>query len=117
MVTQHLKLGERAEQQACQFLKAQGLKLIEKNWHYYTGEIDLIMQDDDDIVFVEVRYRTNINYGKPIETISQSKRKKIIKTALCYLQRKKWLNRSCRFDVVSIYQEKLEWIKHAFTAD
>lgn len=117
MATQHLSSGKQAEQQACQFLQKQGLRFIEKNWRYFTGEIDLIMQDGEDIVFVEVRYRTNQHFGSPIETITQHKRYKLIKTSLCYLQQKNWLDRNCRFDIVSLSQKKLEWVKNAFTAD
>ncbi|MDX1901460.1 MAG: YraN family protein [Gammaproteobacteria bacterium] len=111
------KQGNDAEQFACDYLQTKGLILIDKNWRYYTGEIDLIMNHDDDIVFVEVRSRSKTTHGNPIETISKQKQHKIIKTALFFLQRNNWMERNCRFDVISITHGKLEWIKNAFTLD
>ena len=102
-----------------QFLLKKGLRLLTTNYRCYYGEIDIIMQDSDDIVFVEVRGRGSNKYGSALESINKSKIKKIIKTATHFLQRKKLLYQvTSRFDVVAINQLAskwdIDWIKNAF---
>lgn len=115
-------LGQIAEREACTFLKKRGLKFITSNYQCRCGEIDLIMQDNKDIIFIEVRNRNCTDYGNALETINSRKQKKIIKTALYFLQTKNWLNKvNCRFDVIGIkyVAETLEidWIKDAFSTE
>jgi putative endonuclease len=114
--------GQIAEQQACDFLQSQGLHLLEQNYRCYCGEIDLIMQEQKSIVFVEVRSRRRTDYGNAFESVNWSKRKKLIRTATYFLQMKKWLYKvDSRFDIVAIHpvagKMKLEWIRNAFTVD
>lgn len=112
------QLGISAEQQARDFLCARGLQLITQNYRCFRGEIDLIMRDKNDVVFVEVRSRSYSTYGSPSESVTKPKQKKIITTAMHFLQRKNWLNKiNCRFDVVGIQKNEIDWIKDAFTAD
>lgn len=112
--------GKEAEQTACQFLQGRGLHLLQQNFHCYYGEIDLIMQDQEDIVFVEVRSRGRRDYGNAAESINKRKQNRLIKTATHFLQMKNWLDKkNSRFDVIAIHiveQTKLqvEWIKNAF---
>lgn len=117
----HLVFGKTAELFACQHLETKGLKLLSQNYRCYLGEIDLIMQDQDHIVFVEVRARQRTDYGNALESITEHKQKKLIRAATCFLQWKKWLYKvNSRFDVVAIHlirgEIKIEWIKNAFTA-
>lgn len=108
--------GDRAEQQACDFLMSQGLTLIDKNYRGLRGEIDLIMQDQQHLVFIEVRSRNDRGFGNPIESITLQKQQKIIFTAIAYLQEKKLFNCvNSRFDVIGITDNKIEWIKDAFS--
>jgi putative endonuclease len=116
------QLGSNAELKAGEYLEKQGLVILEQNYRCYVGEIDLIMQDQEDVVFIEVRSRAYTTYGNALESISRSKMNKIIKAATHFLQHKKWLNkRNSRFDVVAIHpiagKMQLEWIKNAFTID
>lgn len=118
--------GDFTESLACQFLENKGFKFIERNFNCRFGEIDLIMQDKDSLVFVEVRYRRNNNYGSGAETITTNKQSKLIKTASAYLQRHAKLNQyPARFDVISITGPiettnieniKFDWIENAFGA-
>lgn len=118
--------GEHTENLACQFLEEKGFKLIERNFSCRFGEIDLIMQDNDSLVFVEVRYRRSNNFGSGAETITANKQSKLIKTASAYLQQHAKLNQySARFDVVSIsgpvetsniQNITFDWIENAFGA-
>lgn len=118
-LTPKQKLGTQAEQAALQYLQQQGLRRVENNYRCKLGEIDLIMRDGKTLVFVEVRARRNNRFGLPIETVAASKQKKLIRTALYYLQQHK-LDTPCRFDVIGIDHGsepvQLQWIKNAFQA-
>ncbi|MCK4865475.1 MAG: YraN family protein [Gammaproteobacteria bacterium] len=120
------ELGEVTESLACEYLEKKGFKLLERNFNCRFGEIDLIMQDKDSLVFVEVRYRRSNNFGSGAESITAGKQSKLIKTASVYLQRHAKLNKySARFDVVSITGSidtnninniNFDWIQNAFGA-
>jgi putative endonuclease len=108
--------GIAAEKLAETFLKKQGLKLIANNYHCAYGEIDLIMQDKNTLVFIEVRLRTNSQFGSPGESITFKKQQKIIKTAQYYLQQHN-TQQDCRFDAVLLNKQNvanIEWIRNAF---
>lgn len=109
-------IGDDAEQQARTFLESRGLSYIESNFSIKQGEIDLIMRDQDYLVFIEVRWRERPHYGDSLESITPTKQRRIIKTAEYYLQQKKSLNEEdCRFDVIGFDQQgKIIWIKNAF---
>jgi putative endonuclease len=114
-----MKTGQLSEKHAAIFLKRHGLKPLTKNYSCTMGEIDLIMQDQSTLVFVEVRTRHNPNYGSALESVDFKKQQKLTKTALHYLQQKNLYNRTdCRFDVVAVsHPDKtptFEWIKNAF---
>ena len=115
----HLLLGSRAEQKACAYLVKQGLTVIGRNLRSPYGEIDLIMHEQQTIVFVEVRYRKSSKYGLAQETIGQGKQQRIIRTAQWYLQQHTGFSqRPCRFDIVAItgtgMENKFDWIRNAF---
>jgi len=114
--------GQDAEQACCQYLQQQGLKLLERNYHGRRGELDLIMLDNNTVVFVEVRYRKNNAFGGALESITASKQQKLRITAEQYLQKETRLKNG-RFDVVAMTGKvqnnsstnyTFEWIKNAF---
>lgn len=118
--------GKSAEKIACDHLTKNGLKLIETNFYSRFGEIDLIMKHKQTLVFVEVRYRSNDDYGGAAASITQSKQSKVRKTALYYMQ-KKGREFNCRIDVVAISDTgssnhidlnistlDINWIQNAF---
>lgn len=108
-------IGNKYEQLALNHLLKNNLKLIKQNFYCRLGEIDLIMQSDKNIIFVEVRYRKNNQYGHPLETINLRKQTKIKKTASYYLQQNKLLNAYCRFDAIAINDKnEINWVKNAF---
>jgi putative endonuclease len=113
--------GARAEQQALAFLQTQGLKAVSRNFGCRFGEIDLIMDDGECLVFVEVRYRRSVGFASPAETVTPAKRRRIQATASYYLQTHPTASRRpCRFDLIAICparQPPLEWIKDAFSVD
>lgn len=113
-----LQIGKKYEQIALRYLKKQGLKPIMQNYHCRLGEIDLVMEDNDTLVFVEVRFRRNLHYGNGIESITHSKIQRIMKTAEHYLMRYQEKNRCVRFDAIGIdASHKIQWIKSAFTPE
>jgi putative endonuclease len=111
--------GVKWEKNAESFLTRQGLKLLERNFSSRFGEIDLVMEDDQTIVFVEVRYRHSAQYGDGAESVTTWKQKKISCTAGWFLARNPHrAAQQCRFDVISMHpQDKdqgINWIKNAF---
>lgn len=108
--------GLDAETQVHDFLQQQGLKPLARNVHSPRGEIDLIMDDDGTVVFIEVRLRNRSDFGSGAESVTRSKQQKLIATALYFLQQNKRLEKCpARFDVVSVNnQSNMDWIKNAF---
>lgn len=108
--------GQIAEDQACEFLQKQGLKLLEKNYRCRSGEIDLIMQDKKELVFVEVRYRAKNDYGSALESVDQNKIQKLISAASHYVS-KHPADLPMRFDVIGFDASlKPNWVSNAFSA-
>ena len=110
--------GDEAENIAYHFLQKQGLILIEKNFNVRSGEVDLIMQDKKDpdtLIFIEVRYRKNQDFGGAAASVTNKKQQRIIKAALTY-QQQKAPQSSMRFDVVAVEGDNMEinWVKSAF---
>jgi len=111
--------GKQFEVLARQFLRKQGLKQFQLNFHSRFGEIDLIALDADVLVFIEVRYRKNTDHGAAAATVNFHKQQKIIRTAQHYLQKSGLTNKMpCRFDVIGISGSgdalEIQWIKNAF---
>ena len=84
-ISNRIKLGSQAEAVACQFLIEQDMQLKSSNYRTRRGEIDLIMQDADCLVFVEVKYRRTNKYGTSEESITQAKCQKVIAAAKEFL--------------------------------
>jgi putative endonuclease len=114
--------GDEGEARALSFLQSQGLTLVERNYRVARGpsargaEVDLIMRDrDGTLVFVEVRVRADTSHGGAAATVSRSKQRKCILGAQYYLMNlREWP--PCRFDVVAIDGDHVEWLKAAFDA-
>ena len=110
--------GSQAEEQALRHLLAQGMKLVERNFHSRRGEIALVLLDAGTLVFVEVRSRNNGIFGSAAESVTRAKQLRVIQTARHFLQvRKEWANTPCRFDVVAITgrsNRAIDWIENAF---
>lgn len=111
--------GKAAEEAACHFLLAQGLRLLEKNFLCKLGEIDLILMDGQTLVFAEVRFRKSQVFGGAAASVTASKQRKLQRAAQVYLQRN-GQTPACRFDVLAMTQNQdsqlicENWIKNAF---
>ncbi|MDR9439363.1 MAG: YraN family protein [Halomonas sp.] len=111
--------GGAIEQHAARWLTAHGLALEASNQHAKGGEIDLVMRDGEVLVFVEVRHRADSRHGHPLETITATKQRRLIRAARFYLQRN-GLSCPCRFDVLAVTGTlpdlEVEWVTNAFEA-
>ena len=113
-------LGSYGESLAQDYLKAQGYRLLEKNFRNKLGEIDLIAQDGKTICFVEVKTRQSLDQGQPYEAITPWKIRKLSQMAMCYLKYKyQSIDIPSRFDAISIVQDQvgkahIQHIKNAF---
>jgi putative endonuclease len=110
--------GESGERVAEKFLTEKDFRLIERNYRYERGEIDLIFDDHGILVFVEVKTRSSDAYGEPEDSITPRKRRQIRKVAEAYLWEKNIKDTECRFDVVAIkrdgMKETINYYKNAF---
>ena len=97
-----LRLGERGEALAWNFLSKEGYSILEKNYRTRFGEIDVIARKKDVLVFLEVKTRRDHAFGLPAESVDWRKQQKLIRVAEAYLQAKGLENRSARFDILSI---------------
>ena len=109
------RAGDVAEAQAFDYLRARGLVALARNVASKLGEIDLIMRDGDEIVFVEVRARSRADYGGAAASVDWSKQARLRRAA------QRWLSGhygdrlpACRFDVCAVQGDRVEWIRGAF---
>lgn len=96
------ELGNIGEQIASEYLKKQNYKILERNFFCKQGEIDIIAKDKQEIVFIEVKTRTNTKFGYPSEAVDNKKLKHMYKTAQYFLYKTKSLNNLIRFDVIEV---------------
>lgn len=112
------KLGKAGENFAAKFLESKGYEIIAQNYRIRSAEIDIIARLNDEIIFVEVKTRSNTRRGLPAEAVNIRKQKKIIEAASVFLQDDKFADCPCRFDVIEIYSVdnnfRLRHIKNAF---
>ena len=96
------EIGKKGEDYAVKSLLNKGYKILERNFKCKSGEIDIIAKDKKEIVFIEVKTRTNLNYGVPSLAVNNSKKQHIVKVAKYYLHKYNLENRIIRFDVIEI---------------
>ena len=109
--------GREAELRAADFLAAQGLRIVARNWRCRFGEIDLVVRDGATLVFVEVRMRRSDAFGGAAESIHAAKRRKLFAAANLYLSAHR-ADSPCRFDAVLIGADgRMSWLRDAFRPD
>jgi putative endonuclease len=115
------KRGDGAEQLVVEHLERTGFVVIGRNVTFRDGELDIVAMKGEVLAFVEVRMRMSHRFGHPAETISRSKRQKIIRAALRFLQRHNLFQRVIRFDVATVTgigsDAALEYLSDAFDAE
>jgi putative endonuclease len=115
---QHLRTGKLGEELAAAYLEEAGYRILERNYRCPFGEIDIIAQEGDTLVFVEVKSRRSENFGLPQLAVGPEKQRRISKISLYYLQGHRLDAPNVRFDVVAILlrsnNPSIELIKDAF---
>ena len=96
-------IGNIGEDLATIYLEHQGYKIIERNFMCNLGEIDIIAQDKDEIVFIEVKTRKILSYGNPVDSVNEPKQKHIYRSAEYYLLINDRLDDFTRLDVIEVY--------------
>jgi putative endonuclease len=118
--TQKQRIGLAAENIAADFLRAQGLEILERNYLRRLGELDIVARDRDVLVIAEVRTRATDRYGGAAASVDPRKQKRLIRAAGQLLQQRKALSHMrVRFDVVAVLDldreiPRVDWIRHAF---
>lgn len=111
------KTGKEKEDKAVEYLKEKGYTILERNFYTRFGELDIVAYKDDTVIIVEVRSLSTENFGMPQESINLTKINKILKTAEIYLYKNNLMDKNVRFDVISIYKDKIFHIENAFNFD
>ena len=108
MSFQKKKLGARGEKIATSYLQNRGYRILECNYRNRLGEIDIIAKQGKDLVFIEVKTRSDILFGSPFDSVTAAKQKQLSKVALEYLSRKDCLDHPARFDVVGVQLKEMK---------
>jgi putative endonuclease len=116
------EIGQRAEQLAAEFLAAQGLTILERNYRRRLGELDIVASGAGVLVIAEVRTRAAETFGGAAASVDRIKQRRIIRATAQLLQQRRDLARlPVRFDVLVVSgperaSPQIEWIRHAFEA-
>jgi putative endonuclease len=94
--------GQRGEDLACDILVKKGYQIVERNYTYGKGELDIIARDGEILVFVEVKSRFNLEFGPPELGITKKKQSQVRRIAEAYLHERDIIDTDCRIDVVAI---------------
>jgi len=108
-----LSKGEKGEKIAEKYLTSNGYRIVCKNFRSKMGEVDIIAERDNDLYIIEVKYRSNKNFGYGFESITEKKKNAIINTAKYYIM-KTDIKKRVRFDVISIDDGNITHIQDAF---
>lgn len=111
------KIGRNGEDIAVDYLIKKGYTILERNFNCWYGEIDIIALDKKEVVFIEVKTRTNRNYGYAIEAVNNIKKKHLWKSVEYYVYSRNLENEFIRIDIVEVYiikgKLKINHIKNA----
>lgn len=118
--------GDKGEEMAAEYLERLGYRILDRNYRFERAEVDIVCfepaqnyRDGGQVVFVEVKTRSGLGFGRPEEAVTKEKQRKIVKAAGAYLYERKLEGSPCRFDVVSVLvapgaEAEIEHFKHAF---
>lgn len=116
-MAQHNNLGKHGELAVISYLQKNGYRILESNWFYEKYEVDIIAENDQWIIFVEVKTRTSSIWGNPEDAVSSAKIRRIVEAADNYLNEKN-IEKPVRFDVAAVIsanrQFDIEYIEDAF---
>ena len=109
-------IGGQGETRAREFLAQKGIAILEMNYRRPTGEIDIIARQGKTLLFVEVKRRSSLRYGRPAEAVDRQKQSHILRTAQLYLQENRLTDVPVRFDVIEVLPGRIRHIENAFDA-
>lgn len=114
------EIGDEGEDLAASYLESKGYTVVDRNYFFERAEVDIVAMTDSEVVFVEVKTRSNLKYGKPEESITEKKRQSMYKAAQAWVYERKMDGAPARFDVISIYNPPgkapdIKHFEHAFT--
>lgn len=113
--------GNIGEKVAADFLRRKGYRILETNFRCRTGEIDIVAEKGGFLVFIEVRSKTNLEFGAPEESLTAAKKERLVNTALAYITRRGSTPEAWRIDFVGVEMNqhgevtRLELIENAVT--
>lgn len=108
-------IGADHESVAVRYLKENGYNILKRNYQVRCGEIDIIAKRDGYIVFIEVKYRSNIHTGTPGDSVDHRKQRQISKVAMYYLNQYGYgIDTAVRFDVITMAGDNIVHIENAF---
>lgn len=99
------QIGDTGEDLAASYLEAKGWLIFDRNYRFEKAELDIVATDRNYIIFVEVKTRSNIYFGKPEEYVTPEKERNLRKAAEAWIYERKMDTAVCRFDVISIVQK------------
>lgn len=108
--------GSEGEADARAYLQRKGAKILETNYRRPTGEIDIIARHKRVLLFVEVKRRSSLRFGRPSEAVDRAKQAHILRTAQLYLQEKRLQDAKLRFDIIEVLPGEIRHIENAFDA-
>ena len=109
---QRHETGKVGENIAVSYLENKGYQIIQRNFECKQGEIDIIAKEKDEFVFIEVKTRTNVKYGKPKEAVDKTKKKHIYRSVEYYTYLNHIENMSIRIDVIEVYKKQEQYFIH-----
>lgn len=117
-MAQHNILGRQGEDLAVDFLREKGLQILDRNWKLGDLEIDIVAKQADEVVFIEVKTRSSLNWGNPEDAVDELRKRRMTAAANAYLKFKR-LDNPFRFDIIAIvlnaYERQINHIENAFS--
>ena len=113
------RIGAWGEEIASQYLEAKGYKILTRNWRTQEGEVDLVAQDGETVVFVEVKTRTSKDFGWPEDSVTTAKQRRLQRSAMAYLLDQDLMDVLWRIDVIAIDRNRsggVERLEHYIDA-
>lgn len=111
------ELGRIGENIIADYITKLGYKVVERNFACNQGEIDIVAKDEEELVFIEVKTRTDISYGEASEAVTDTKKRHLINSIKYYIYKQKLENQPIRIDVAEVYikcgKVKINYIKQA----
>jgi len=121
MTAPHLELGREGEVLAARLLTGKGYRILARNYRTAGGEVDLVCEDGDTLVFVEVKTRSAGSLGRPDQAVTGVKRGRLVRAAAAFLSEHDGWERPCRFDVVAVVDRDgsrtATHLPHAFSVE